>query len=77
MVTTKRTIVERYRREGKKVATRRAIQDEFLVRLASVGFKSGTEQKEPRGIQTAVTKAVNLMRYGDGYLKASRETART
>ena len=77
MVATKRDYAERFRRQGKKVATRRAIQDEFLVELARVGFKFGVTEKEPRGLLAKVTATVNRMRYGNGYLKVSRETART
>ncbi len=65
------------RRRGKRVATRRAIQDEFLVQLASKGFKPGPNSKESWGIQLAVFKAVNKTRYSEGYLETSRETVRT
>jgi hypothetical protein len=76
-MTTQKTGAEKLRRRGKKVATRRAIQDEFLIKLAAVGFKGRPNEKEPWGIQSAVMVTVNRIRYGDGYLKASKETVRT
>ena len=76
-MTTQKNEAERLRRRGKKVATRRAIQDEYLVRLAAAGFKGRPDEREPWGVQSAVMVAVNRMRYGDGYLKASKEAVRT
>ena len=43
---TKRKDIEKFRKQGLKVAIRRAIQDEYLVKLASTGFKFGPDEKE-------------------------------
>ncbi len=66
--------IQRLKSEGRRVATRRAIQDTFLMRLNQNNFTFKQGDKEPWGVQTEVLEAVNKMRYGDSMLTASRET---
>ena len=66
--------IERLKSRGLRVATRRAIQDDFLMRLARSEFSFIPGDKEPWGIQSQVTNAVNGMRYGDETMKVTKET---
>jgi hypothetical protein len=56
---------------SKMEATRRAIQHEYLRLLAQEGFTFTVDEKEPRGIQARVVKAVNQQRHGNGYLSTN------
>ena len=66
--------VQRLKSEGRRVATRRAIQDTFLMRLNQKNFSFRQGEPEPWGVQSEVLEVVNKMRYGDSLLVASRET---
>lgn len=66
--------IERFRSRGLRVAIRRAIQDEYLMRLAQASFSFEIGAKEPWGIQSAVLKAVNGMQYGDMTMQTTKET---
>jgi hypothetical protein len=66
--------LQRLRSEAKRVATRRAIQDMFLIRLGQKGVSFSQNDKEPREVQHEVLIEVNRMRYGDSMMVVSRET---
>jgi hypothetical protein len=77
-MSSKRTekAVERYQRMGKTIATRRAIQDCYLIELSKEDFTFKVGDREPWGVQTRVFKTVNTMKYGDQIMKTNKETVR-
>ena len=52
-------------------ATRRCIQHEFLRLLREEGFRFRRGEKEPRGIQQRIVRAVNQQKYGRQFLKTN------
>ena len=70
MVTSKRLL---FNQTNRLEATRRAIQHEFLHQLTKSGFTFSQNEKEPRGIQASVLKAVNEIYHGRSKLQTNRQ----